>query len=91
MPLDNELSQYTFHHLAFVHLRTLEYDKGKMGLPNFITPPESSTSRAQSLHRHDIVSERLEDHETLRLIGTTRSEPRSDVKTILITGGAGFM
>ena len=62
-----------------------------MGRPNVITPPESSTSRAQSLNRHDIVSERLESHESLRLIGTTRFEPLSDVKTILITGGAGFM
>lgn len=45
----------------------------------------------RSLHHHDIVPERLEDRESLRLIGTIRSEPLSDVKIILITGGAGFM
>jgi len=62
-----------------------------MARPSFITPPESSTSRAQSVHHHDVVTECLSDHESLRLIGTTRFEPLSDVKTILITGGAGFM
>jgi hypothetical protein len=31
------------------------------------------------------------DIEGRRLIGTTRFEPRSDIKSILITGGAGFM
>lgn len=43
------------------------------------------------MHHHDVVTERPSDDESLRLIGTTRFEPLSDVKTILITGGAGFM
>jgi hypothetical protein len=37
------------------------------------------------------VAENMSDHESLCLIGTTQFEPRSDVKNILITGGAGFM
>lgn len=62
-----------------------------MARPSIITPPESSILRAQSVPHHDVVTERMSDHESLRLIGTTRFEPLSDVKTILITGGAGFM
>ena len=56
--------------------------------PNLIAPPESSKMPVRS---SDIVPERQEDRESLRLIGTIRSEPLKDVKTILITGGAGFM
>ncbi|MCJ1416067.1 hypothetical protein MMC32_002402 [Xylographa parallela] len=56
-----------------------------------LTPPESSVSRAQSIHHHDVVIQDPSDQESLRLIGTTRFEPLSDVKTILITGGAGFI
>lgn len=56
-----------------------------------LTPPESSESRVPSVHHHDVVTERPGDLDSLRLIGTTRFEPMNDVKTILITGGAGFM
>ena len=58
---------------------------------NMVTPPDSSISWPQSVHHHDIATEQPSDHDSLRLIGTTRFEPLSDVKTILITGGAGFM
>jgi dTDP-glucose 4,6-dehydratase len=50
------------------------------------TPPDSPSWKARSvsfLPNHD--------DETLTLIGTTKFEPRSDIKNILITGGAGFM
>ncbi|ERF68061.1 hypothetical protein EPUS_08497 [Endocarpon pusillum Z07020] len=56
-----------------------------------LTPPESSGSRVPSVHHHDVVTERPGDLDSLRLIGTTRFEPMNDVKTILITGGAGFI
>ena len=62
-----------------------------MARPILITPPDSSTSKAQSVRHRDVVTERPSDHESLRLIGTTRFEPLGDIKTILITGGAGFM
>ncbi|KAL7626002.1 hypothetical protein AAE478_002771 [Parahypoxylon ruwenzoriense] len=61
-----------------------------MAVPEF-TPPESPKPRARSLHRHDVVAKHQSDIDSLRLIGTTRFEPLSDVKNILVTGGAGFI
>ena len=37
------------------------------------------------------LSSPLSDRSPPLLTGVTRFEPRSDVRTILITGGAGFM
>ncbi|KAI5927875.1 dTDP-D-glucose 4,6-dehydratase-like protein [Camillea tinctor] len=51
-----------------------------------ITPPDSPKMEAQPM-----VIEGSNDREGLDLIGTTRFEPRSDIKNILITGGAGFI
>ena len=60
--------------------------------PATLTPPDSAAvSRAQSENPYDTTTEPSSDHESLRLIGTTRFEPLKDVKAILITGGAGFM
>ena len=61
-----------------------------MNNPNIIgskfTPPDSPRWKARSA---SFLSS--QDDETLTLIGTTKFEPRSDIKNILITGGAGFM
>ena len=57
----------------------------------YFTPPESSTSKTQSVDSQDGISERPSDHDSLRLIGTTKFPPLKNVKTIFITGGAGFM
>ena len=62
-----------------------------MGHPIFTPSDSAAVSRAQSVHHHDVFTDPLSDHESLRLIGTTRFEPLSNVKAILITGGAGFM
>ncbi|KAJ5147565.1 dTDP-D-glucose 4-6-dehydratase-like protein [Penicillium atrosanguineum] len=53
----------------------------------FLTPPGSPPVK-KSLA---LATGRASDLEGQRLIGTTRFEPRSDVKSILITGGAGFI
>lgn len=53
--------------------------------------PIEKSLRAQNGNHHDVVTENVSDHETLRLIGTTKFVPRSDIKNIMITGGAGFM
>lgn len=50
------------------------------------TPPDSPRWKARSA---SFLSS--QDDETLTLIGTTKFEPRSDIKNILITGGAGFI
>lgn len=60
-----------------------------MVLSKFI-PSGSSISNPQ-LNLRDNVTEDPIDSDARRLIGTTRFEPRGDVKNILITGGAGFM
>ncbi|KAJ5657814.1 dTDP-D-glucose 4-6-dehydratase-like protein [Penicillium longicatenatum] len=58
-----------------------------MPAPRFISPPATPPpSKGLSL-----ATGRDNDLEGQRLIGTTRFEPRSDVKNILITGGAGFI
>lgn len=58
-----------------------------MPAPRFISPPATPPpSKGLSLATGGVA-----DLETRRLIGTTRFEPRNDVKNILITGGAGFM
>lgn len=56
-----------------------------------LTPPESSVPGSDSQHPHELMSEGSSDHDSLRLIGTTRFPPLDEVKTIFITGGAGFM
>lgn len=56
------------------------------GIRTDFAPLDTSISKAHSIHHYD-----SSDHESLRLIGTTRFEPLRDVNTILITGGAGFM
>jgi dTDP-glucose 4,6-dehydratase len=53
---------------------------------HFLTPPGSPPVKDLALD-----TGRASDLEGQSLIGTTRFEPRSDVKSILITGGAGFM
>ncbi|KAJ5805709.1 dTDP-D-glucose 4-6-dehydratase-like protein [Penicillium pulvis] len=58
-----------------------------MPAPRFISPPATPPpSKGLSL-----ATGGVSDLETRRLIGTTRFEPRNDVKNILITGGAGFI
>ncbi|EFX05924.1 putative rhamnose biosynthesis enzyme 2 [Grosmannia clavigera kw1407] len=51
-----------------------------------LTPPDSPGQKA----RLSSVLPSSYDS-TLKLIGTTKFEPRSDIKNILITGGAGFI
>ncbi|PGH02434.1 dTDP-glucose 4,6-dehydratase [Polytolypa hystricis UAMH7299] len=63
-------------------------DINKFGPPEArgLTPPDSPKWKARSM-----FVEQSADQESLGLIGYTRFEPRSDVKNILITGGAGFI
>ncbi len=51
-----------------------------------LTPPDSPEIKARLTKPAPAF-----DDETLGLIGTTKFEPRTDVKNIMITGGAGFM
>lgn len=60
-----------------------------MVYPEFASPEKSWSAR--NGHYHNVVAENISDDESLRLIGTTKFEPRSDIKNVLITGGAGFM
>ncbi|KAJ5779115.1 dTDP-D-glucose 4-6-dehydratase-like protein [Penicillium paradoxum] len=59
-------------------------------MPRFVTPPDSPKKMLRSLD-HENALERPIDLENRRLIGSTRFEPRGDIKNILITGGAGFI
>ncbi|KAG9733941.1 NAD(P)-binding protein, partial [Aureobasidium melanogenum] len=43
------------------------------------------------MSRHDSITMSLDDDGSPSLIGTTRFEPKADIKNILITGGAGFI
>ncbi|AEO58698.1 dTDP-D-glucose 4,6-dehydratase-like protein [Thermothelomyces thermophilus ATCC 42464] len=53
------------------------------------TPPDSPRWKERvSVESITLTSD---DNDALKLIGTTRFEPRSDIKNILITGGAGFI
>lgn len=56
--------------------------------PEFL--PMKARTVQQSSHR-EVVVEHPNDLEDQRLIGSTRFEPRTDIKNILITGGAGFI
>lgn len=51
-----------------------------------ITPPESPKWKSSPV---SIIAD--SDDDTLTLTGSTKFEPRRDVRNILVTGGAGFM
>lgn len=54
-----------------------------------VAPTVHEVSGDAERFRHFTGSE--SDKECLRLIGSTRFKPRRDIKSILVTGGAGFM
>ncbi|KAH6845619.1 dTDP-D-glucose 4,6-dehydratase-like protein [Chaetomium sp. MPI-CAGE-AT-0009] len=52
------------------------------------TPPDSPKLKPEGL---PLVVEHANDHDALSLVGVTKFPYRSDIKNILITGGAGFI
>lgn len=69
----------------FVTINESTPNNSKLHVSKF-TPPESPKLKAGLA---SFVSDN--NDETLTLIGTTKFEPRNDIKNILVTGGAGFM
>jgi hypothetical protein len=58
-----------------------------MARPEF-TPPDSPKLKAEVF---PLVIDQASNHDALTLVGVTKFPYRSDIKNILITGGAGFM